>query len=193
MQRYLVPIIPFILNYVIQGIYQISLKSIDLIKSIFGNINDQVRLPTARGLTAFTVIILILWNFSYTFQISILKIKPEMFDYYSNNSIRGYKEMALWTKENTPANSIILTNDIHLYHFWSRRLVNHPPKVEADATDEQVIQILLATKANYITVKEQESRLIPTHMVLKKTIEKAPKKFQLVYRNESNLMYRIYQ
>jgi hypothetical protein len=164
----------------------------ELAQKIFSKFQYQSSAKIAEKLTIVTLIVLISWNFAFTFQINILRMKPEMFDYYSLNHFKGYRSMALWTKDHTPAQSIILTNSLHLYHFWSRRLVNYVPEIALHATKEQVIQSILATKANYITIGTQDSMLIPGQPDLRTIIQQTPGIFELVYENEGNLLYRIH-
>ena len=202
-QRYLVPIIPLILYYFIQGLNQITLRISDLAYPLLdyskiGNPRPAVEeaFRSARTVSLALISTLIIFNFFSTARASILRTDPEMFDYY-DRGFNAYKTMALWTKEHTDPESTIVTRSIYLYHFWARRTVHWYPlsSVSGQANKEQIVQSLLARHADYIAldtlnIERSASDLLIDQLIMD-IVRQNPDSFELVYKDGENELYRI--
>ena len=196
-QRYLVPIIPVILYYFIQGLNQLNLRISDVTNVILdhakiGNLRPSrdAAIRAARNVSLAVICMLILLNFISTARASILRTDREMFD-YCDNSHKAYKQMALWTKEHTDPDSTILTRGIYVYHFWSHRPVDWYPYVNDQANKDQIVQSLLAQNADYVALDTLNMERSESDQLIMDFVQQNPDFFQLVYKDGDNKLYRI--
>lgn len=199
-QRYLVPLIPFILYYFVQGLQQICIRISDFTNSGLDYSNPdnspaaiKTAFKIARQIAIGLLCTIILLNFAATVRASVLKSQPEMFDYsIYNNGMTPYKYMALWTKENTPPESIIMARNTYLYHFWSNRLMSRYPSVDPQASQEQLFQVLYETHTNYI-VLDTLTDMAPSASArsFMEFVQQNSDTFELVYQDGENRIYRV--
>lgn len=196
-ERYLVPIIPVILYYFIQGLNQLSLRISDVTNVILdhakiGNLRPtrDAAIRAARNVSLAVICMLILLNFVSTARASLLRTDREMFD-FNEYGYEGYQTMAQWTKEHTDPKSTILTRSAHLYYFWSRRSVNWYPSVNTHANKDQILRSLLTQKADYIALDTLQITTSASDPLIMDVVQQTPDFFQLVYKDGDNKLYRI--
>ncbi|MCB0190912.1 MAG: glycosyltransferase family 39 protein [Anaerolineae bacterium] len=199
-QRYLVPLIPFILYYFVQGLQQICIRISDFTNQTLDyshTNNSQTAIKSAfkvaRQVTIGILCAIILLNLASTVQASVLKTQPEMFDYsIYNNGMNPYRYMALWTKENTSSESIIMARNTYLYHFWSTRLMSRYPYVDSQVSQEQLFQAVYEAQADYV-VLDTLTDMAPSasDRSFMEFVQQNPDAFELVYQDGDNKIYRI--
>jgi hypothetical protein len=196
-ERYLIPIIPVILYYFIQGLNQLILRISDFTNLIRDHAKIGTPRPTqdavfraARRVSLAVICTLILLNCVSTVRASILRTDREMFDFYEIG-YEPYKGLAQWTKEHTDPKSTIVTRSAALYYFWSGRTVNWYPSVNTQANKDQIVKWLLTQKADYIVLDGLAIKTSASDQMIMDVVRQNPDSFQLVYKNGDNKLYRI--
>jgi 4-amino-4-deoxy-L-arabinose transferase-like glycosyltransferase len=199
MQRYLVPLIPFILYYFVQGVYQLKIGLLEYgsritsrvtVRSLSPVVRDRMR-SVATGLQMATVSALILVNLTETIQASIAKTEPEMFDYYRFAPWKEYKQLALWTKQHTPQDALIMTRLVYIFHLWSQRKVVAYPKGNVRQDAQEIWQAVYKTKADYLIVDTFVDERTSTYDSLSDIIKNHPDQFSFSHQEGPHRIYRI--
>gem|GEM_PF-1588753 len=185
-RRYLVPLIPFILYYVAQGLWY----GADQLKRLL-RLPDMKVPPLAAAASA-ALAILMLLNLSSSVQASVLSDeRGEMFGYryYEWDS---YQNAAAWAKEHTPAESVIMTRMIYYFHYWSHRKVIWYPYEEFGGDTGQMQRAIEDSGADYIAIDALNINQSPAvKKMLEATIADHPSSYELVYEEGPNKLYRL--
>jgi hypothetical protein len=199
MQRYLVPLIPFILYYFVQGVHQLKIGLLKYgsritsrmaLRSLSPVVRDRMR-SVATGLQLATVSALVLANLTETIQASIAKTKPEMFDYYRFAPWEEYKQLALWTKQHTPEDALIMTRLVYLFHLWSQRKVVAYPDGNVHRDAQDIWQAVYKTKAHYLILDAFADERTSTYDAISDSIQNHPDRFAFSHQEGPHRLYRI--
>lgn len=181
LRRYLVPVIPFLLYYFVRGLEALGV----LVERVEGT-----RLLAARWWRSATIAVLSLigvGNFARTVQASVLHRQPEMFDFYRWGDFRGYQRMAVWTRANTPAPSVIGTRGPYIFHFWSRRQVLWLPYIPPGSSDSMIAATVRQQGMGYITTDS----IAAADSALFAALARDNRNFARLYEDGRNVVYRV--
>ena len=199
MQRYLVPLIPFLLYYFVQGVRQLKvgllkygprIMSLVLLRSVAPVVRGRMR-SVATVLHMATLIALVLVNLTETIQASIAKTAPEMFDYYRFAPWEEYKQLALWTKQHTPPDALIMTRLVYMFHLWSQRKVVEYPDGNVRRDAEAIWQAVYKTKADYLIVDAFADERTSTYDAISDVIQNHPDRFAFSHQEGPHRIYRV--
>jgi 4-amino-4-deoxy-L-arabinose transferase-like glycosyltransferase len=197
-QRYVVPVIPFLLYYFARGAKVVALG----IGAILARIRPPAPGPASLTAMRATRVALMLFyvlpivtltalNFRDTVRASVLESQPEMFDFYRFDSWTEFKKMALWAKEHTPPESVIMTRWVYFFHFWSRRTVVWYPPLDSREGGEHMVSTLLEANADYIAVDSLTVDRVFLDKTLLPALRERAGELELVYQDGDNRLFRI--
>jgi hypothetical protein len=183
-QRYVVPLIPFLLYYFAIGLHAlVRVASASLRPAgLLGKASPQ------HVVTALLVLLMVT-NFTFTVRASVLDVEPEMFDYYRYSDAAGLRVMAQWAGRHTPANSVVGTNSAYLFHYWSRRQVTWLPEVDLSADQDEIVRELRSSGVNYLA--GDTTQFSPLIEALRDIVPRRRADLELVYAVGGQRMYRI--
>jgi hypothetical protein len=159
-QRYLVTLVPFALYFFWRGVQGLGLP----------------RRP-ALGILA----LLLALNGTATVRTSVFRARPEMFDYYRFDRWAELRRMALWTRDHTPPDSVVMTTHPHVFHFWSRRRVVRYVRAPETVSDSEVLGAIAAAGASHVAVSPFRTRW-SEEIRLAETVSSRPDAFTRVYQ-----------
>ena len=169
--RFIVPLIPILILFVVQGVHQCIQC---LIRLLISN-------KTAKT-SAFTSILLMCWMIFYGFG-SLQHLNETSQREIPSNYINFYK-IAEWTKTNLEADDLIYTNKERIFHFHSNRKVLKIKKI----TDHELhLQYLIDHQVDYVVL--EKLGFSSTARYLKPLIDRYPEKFLETYKLEGPETY----
>lgn len=178
LQRYVVPLIPFILYYFTLGL--------DLAGRALGAVAPALRRANA-WLAPVALSLLVGLNLVGTVEASILHRKPEMFDYDRYVDADGYRAMAQWLHDHSPDDSIVSTRNTYIFHIWARRHVVWRPDLPGGG-DGAVLAGLRAAGVDYLTAESLDD---PETRAVQAFIGRHPADFTRVYMRDGAAIYAL--
>ena len=199
MQRYLVPIIPFIFYYFLQGLSRSKVGLMDCayhsmslaISRSLASLMSKSMGSVVRLLPMAAVMALILMNLTETIQASVWRTRPEMFDYYRFGPWQECQRLALWTKEYTPQDAIVMTRLAYLFHLWSQRKVVWYPASTSPLSTEDILQSIYRTQADYIVIDAFEDERTSPYEAIRDVVQKNPATFALRHQEGPTRLYHV--
>ena len=193
-RRYIVPLIPFLLWYFVVGMQLVWRGATALFQKVAARPFPGPAAGDERSLHPVVlagVALLLVANLTATLRAGPLGDHREMFDYYGADDWNGYKQMALWTKANTPSDSVVATRQAYFFHFWSRRDVNWYPYVPPGADDGEVVGAIRSAGVDFVTADGLAIGLTDAHRAVVDALQRHPELFSPVYRSGGHTVYRI--
>jgi len=182
LRRYVVPAIPLVLYYFVRGVEAIGIA---VVRGARGwPAGERVwRVVTVTGLA-----LLLLTNFSDTLLGSVLRVRPEQFDFYPGNDYAGYQRMGEWVRANTPPRSLVATQrDCRNFHVWAERQCVWL-NVDSASPDSALAEALRRQRVSYIALgwSREAVDTLRRAIVARDTAD-----FVRVYADGANLVYRV--
>jgi hypothetical protein len=178
LRRYLIPLIPFLVFYFALGV-RWAVTALRLRRPVVAG--------GAPGV-AVTIAVLALFgaaNLFETARASVLRVRPEMFDFRQYTDFDSTWTVARWAGSNTPANSLVSTQDPYGFYFWSQRQVTWHPSVPPGAGGDAVARDLVADDVDYVAVDRSQHRPFAAFL------ERHPDAFVRVYSSRASALYQV--
>ncbi len=175
--RYWIPILPFITYYFIKAIFMLIDK-----------MSQHNILMKSKNYVALLVVILVM-----SAQLRNLKglVEHEDYDLFKRYpQWEDFYKMAVWTKNNTPPDSIIMNRQISPFYIWSDRIgVYYPftyPKMVL--TEKDFFEIITKYKPDYLVC---DTHFAEVEKVIKPLVNKYPEIFKEVKDISGTKLYRV--
>ena len=137
LRRYLVPLIPFLIFYFAYDV-RWAVTALRLRRPVLAGSAPAV------GVTIAVLALFGAANLFETARASVLRVRPEMFDFRQYTDFDSGWSVARWAGANTPAGSLISTQDPYGFYSWSERQVTWHPYVPPGAGGDAVARGLVA-------------------------------------------------
>lgn len=162
--RFVVPMVPILILFMVQGVYQYIQR---LIRLLISN-------KTLKA-SAFVSILLMCWMILYGFG-SLQHLNETSQREIPPNYINFYK-IAEWTKTNLKSDDLIYTNKERIFHLHSNRKVL---KIKKIAEQEQHLKYLIENHVDYVVL--EQLGFSSTNRYLKPLIAHYPEKFSEAFK-----------
>jgi hypothetical protein len=183
-ERFLVPVIPFIFYYVLRTTELL----LSLVELIFRLIKRKVSIEGKgfRLIEGAVLLALVLFLVRSNWAIDVNIVKRERARPYYDKVISDFLDVIGWIKENTPPETVVISDRPSWVYLLSGRKTFSFPWVPN--TDE-VVGFIRQIKADYVIVNPISS---VTSRYLVPSIERNQEKFKEVYRRGNSIAYRVY-
>ncbi len=114
-----------------------------------------------------------------------------MFDYYRFAPWKEYNRLALWTKQHTPREAIIMTRWVYPFHLWSQRKGVWYPKGNVRRDAEEIWQSVANTKADYLLLDAIVGERTATYEIIRDVIQNHPDLFAFSHQEGPHRLYRV--
>lgn len=181
LQRYLVPLIPFIWYYFLTAGDRLLPR---LGKTHLSEPRQQ------RGIVwAATLLLAVLLIANGTVAVLANTVYKGRDDYYHVVGEDMYKEVALWAKAHTPSDSVFMWAKPSLRFLWAERKAAKYPHT-TNTNTEDILRTIRLQNVAYVVV---DAFSAVTQRYLRPVVEQYPDDFSLVYEKEGSKVYRVLQ
>ncbi len=178
-ERFLVPVIPFIFYYFIIGL-KLILKALGLF--IRKTLNREILPDTfSKALLSFVVLGLI----CYYLNSDIKLIEKQRRNTYYTGEVADFINVIKWLGENTPINSVVVSDRAPWVYLLSGRKTFSFPRVH---DEKKIMESIYKFDTDYVIVSPVIGY---AEKYLKPVIQGNVDRFELVHQNESGLVFRV--
>jgi hypothetical protein len=182
-QRYLVPVLPFLLFYFVTGVTWLATLLLAAAGRLARGGDPVWARPGAGGIAAAVTALLLVTNGAGAVVREVMW--PEAEGYHLSPGEHMYRDLALWARDHTPAGSVFVWAKPSLRYLESgRKMVRFRP----GELRRNALSAILTRRVDYVVLDTFSAAMDRT---VGRVVESHPEHFALVHRTETSRAYRV--